>query len=97
MDIRHAVGVKTGISGEKMATLSEYATSPMFSQRERVALEFAERIVREDENVTDECFDRLTEHFSEDEIVELTFIVGYQTFASKFAKAFQLAPQGFAG
>ncbi len=27
--------------------------------------------------------------------LELTFIVGYQTFASKFAKAFQLAPQGF--
>ena len=30
------------------------------------------------------------------EILELTFIVGYQTFASKFAKAFQPAPQGFA-
>jgi hypothetical protein len=28
--------------------------------------------------------------------VELTFIVGYQTFASKFAKALQLAPQGLA-
>jgi alkylhydroperoxidase family enzyme len=97
MDIRHAVGVKTGISGDKLAALSECATSPMFSQREKVALEFAERIVREDENVTDECFARLTEHFSEDEIVELTFIVGYQTFASKFAKAFQLEPQGFAG
>jgi hypothetical protein len=29
-------------------------------------------------------------------VVELTFIVGFQTFASKFAKAFRLAPQGFA-
>jgi hypothetical protein len=35
------------------------------------------------------------EHFTEPEIVELTFIVGYQTFASKFAKAWRLAPQGF--
>jgi hypothetical protein len=27
--------------------------------------------------------------------VELTFIIGFQTFASKFAKAWMLAPQGF--
>jgi hypothetical protein len=27
--------------------------------------------------------------------VELVFAVGYQTFASKLAKAFQLPPQGF--
>ena len=47
--------------------------------------------------MTDECIARLHEHFSETEIVELTFIVGYQTFASKFAKAFDLAPQGFTG
>ena len=26
---------------------------------------------------------------------ELTFIIGYQTFASKFAKAWRLTPQGF--
>ncbi len=26
---------------------------------------------------------------------ELVFIIGYQTFASKFTKAFSLAPQGF--
>jgi alkylhydroperoxidase family enzyme len=45
--------------------------------------------------VTDECVARLRDYFSEAEIVELTFIVGYQTFASKFAKAFDLMPQGF--
>jgi len=47
--------------------------------------------------VTDECLVRVREHFLEAEIVELTFIVGYQTFASKFANAFDLAPQGFTG
>jgi hypothetical protein len=31
---------------------------------------------------------RLREHFSQAEIVELIFIIGYQTFASEFAKAF---------
>jgi alkylhydroperoxidase family enzyme len=38
---------------------------------------------------------RLREHFTEAEVVELTFIVGFQTFASKFAKAFSITPQGY--
>jgi hypothetical protein len=34
-------------------------------------------------------------HFSEPELVELTFIAGFQIFASKFAKALRIAPQAF--
>jgi alkylhydroperoxidase family enzyme len=97
MDIRHAVGVKAGLPETKLAALASYATSPEFSDREKAALEFAERVVRDDQEVSDESFERLRRHFTEPEILELTFIVGYQTFASKFAKAFQLAPQGFSG
>ena len=88
--------MKVGIDRAKLEALSEYGTSPAFSPRERAALQYAEQIVRDDEEVSDECFARLREHFSEADVVELTFIVGYQTFASKFAKALQLAPQGFA-
>jgi alkylhydroperoxidase family enzyme len=87
--------VKAGIPRTKLAALALYATSPQFSARERAALAFAEQIVRDDQEVSDECFERLRQQFTEPEILELTFIVGYQTFASKFAKAFQLAPQGF--
>ncbi len=95
MDIRRAVGAKAGISAEKLDALISYQESPHFTEREKAALEFSERITRDDLEVTEECFATLREHFSEPEIVELTFIVGYQTFASKFAKAFQLSPQGF--
>jgi alkylhydroperoxidase family enzyme len=96
MDIRHAVGVKVGIPAEKLADLLIYRDSPHFNDRERAALEFCERVIRDDRQVSDECFVQLQEHFAPAEIVELTFIIGYQTFASKFAKAFTLAPQGFA-
>jgi len=96
MDIRRAVGAKQGIPIEKLDALSDYSTSERFTPRERAALAYSEAIVREDREVTDVCVARLSEHFSEAEIVELTFIVGYQTFASKFAKAFRLSPQGFA-
>ena len=95
MDIRHAVGVRNGVPAEALADLGRYRESPHFTARERAALEFCERITRDDLEVSDGCRARLQEHFSDAEIVELTFIVGYQTFASKFAKAFRLAPQGF--
>jgi alkylhydroperoxidase family enzyme len=96
MDIRHAVGVKMGIPAEKLADILLYRESPHFSERERSALEFCERVTRDNLEVSDEFFVRLREYFADAEIVELTFIIGYQTFASKFAKAFDLAPQGFA-
>jgi alkylhydroperoxidase family enzyme len=96
MDIRHAVGVKVGIPEATLAALDEYRTSPAFTERERVALEFCEQVTRDDLAVSDSCFVRLREHFSEAQVLEVVAVVGYQIFASKFAKAFALTPQGFA-
>jgi alkylhydroperoxidase family enzyme len=96
MDIRRAVGAKAGIASAKLDDLLHYRTSDRFTARERAALEYAERITRDDLDVTDECMSRVRKHFSEAEVVELSFIVGFQTFASKFAKAFSIAPQGYA-
>jgi len=87
MDIRRAVGAKAGVPSEKMDDLLRYRESDRFTAREQAALEYAERITRDDLEVTDACMARVREHFSEAEAVELTFIVGFQTFASKFAKA----------
>lgn len=95
MDIRHAVGVKVGVPAEKLADVLVFQESPRFSARERAALQFCERTIRDDLEVTEECLARVREHFTEAEIVELTFIIGYQTFASKFAKVWKLTPQGF--
>jgi len=95
MDIRHAVGVKQGVPAEKLTDVLTYRESPHFDERERAAMEFCERTIRDDLDMSDECLIRLREHFSQAEIVELTFIIGYQTFASKFSKALKLAPQGF--
>ena len=87
--------MKAGIPATKLAALDVFETDPQFSERERAALAFATAIVRDDLEVTDACWARVREHFSEPETVELVFAVGFQTFATQFAKAFQLAPQGF--
>lgn len=96
MDIRHAVGVKEGIDAETLAAVRCWRASARFTARERAAMDLCEALVRDDQDVSDACFARVREHFSEADTVELVFVIGYQIFASKFAKAFQLAPQGFA-
>jgi alkylhydroperoxidase family enzyme len=95
MDIRHAVGVKEGLDTATLAAVEGWRTSDRFTDRERAAMDLCEALVRDDLEVSDECFARAREHFSEADTVELVFVIGYQIFASKFAKAFQLAPQGF--
>ncbi len=91
------MSVQVGVPTAKLAALATWETSPAFSARERAALQFATAVVRDDRTVTDAEWTQLRAHFSEPEAVELVFAIGYQTFASQFAKAFQLAPQGFAG
>lgn len=97
MDVRHAVGVKSGIPAAKLAALPSYETDPAFSDRERAALCYAEQMTRDRQSVSEACMARLRGHFSEPEVVELTFIVGFQTFVSQFARALDLRPQGFSG
>ncbi len=89
--------MKAGVPARKLAALGSWETSPVFSDRERAALAFAATLVRKEHEVTDAEWTRLREHFSEGETVELVFTIGYQTFASQFAKAFRLVPQGFSG
>src|SRR2546422_3932529 len=62
MDIRRAVGAKLGISREKLDELWRYRQSDRFSARERAALEYAEAITREDQEVTDACVEQLRKH-----------------------------------
>src|ERR1044071_656503 len=76
MDVRHAVGVKVGVPAEKLADVSTYRESPHFTEGERAALQFCERITRDDLEVSEECLAQVREHFTEAETVELTFIIG---------------------
>jgi alkylhydroperoxidase family enzyme len=87
--------VKAGIPAEKLDALSAYEDCPMFSERERAALAFAEEVTRAEGHVSDACFRRLRVQFSEAEVLELMFAIGYQIFASRFANAFRLTAQGF--
>ena len=84
-----------GASEEKILRVAEAASSPLFTENERVALEYAEAMTVTGRKVTDELFTRLRAAFSEAEIVELTAAVALENFRSKFNVALGIEAQGF--
>lgn len=64
-----------GIDNEKMVAIYEYATSPLFTAAERVALDFARDAASIPNAVTDASYSALAEHWSEEEIVEILGVV----------------------
>ncbi len=64
-----------GIDEQKMAAIYEYRTSPLFSDAERVALEYALAAASVPNAVTDDLYAELAGHWSEEQIVEILGVV----------------------
>jgi len=95
MDINASRGMHAGVSEEKVRRVAEFATSPLFSERERAALAFAEALTITGQKVTDDLFGRVRAHYSEAESVELAAAVAVENFRSKFNIALGVEAQGF--
>lgn len=73
-----------GVTDEKLADVWVYATSPHYSERERVALDFALAAAAQPNAVTDELFERVRQHWSEGEIVEILGVVAMFGFLNRW-------------
>ena len=87
------MGSDLGISNEKINSLHDYATSPLYSEAERLTLEYADRMTITGQDVSDEFFAKLRQVYNEDEIVELTAIIAWENSSSKFNRALRVPSQ----
>lgn len=95
VDIGEALLRKRGVDSEKVAAVLDHRASNVFSQREFVALDYAEAMTVSDQSVSDALFERLRGQFSDDEIIELTAVIAFQNLSSKFNAALDIPAQGF--
>ena len=96
MDINAARAAETTEGGlDKVGELLNWRDSKLFSEAERVALEYAERITYTDRQVDDALFVDLKKHFTEAQIVELTAAIAFENFRSKFNPTLGVEAQGF--
>ncbi len=87
------MGSELGVSDEKILALAEYATSPLYDEKERAALEYADGITITGREVSDELLARLRRHFNDDQIVELTATIAWENCSSKFNRALRIPSQ----
>lgn len=88
------MGSALGVSDEKILALPEYAASPLYSDAERVALEYADAITLSERDVDDHLFARLRCFYDDDALVELTALIAWENASSKFNRALRVPSQG---
>ena len=79
LDLGRAMALRSHMDMRKLEALMEYKTSPLFTERERAALAYAEEATR-NKRVSDATFENLRKHFSEREIVEITWANAIENF-----------------
>ncbi len=88
------MGSELGIPDDKILALEGYATSPLYDERERVALQYADAITLSDRDVDEELFERVRGVFDEDALIELTAVIAWENASSKFDRALRVPSQG---
>jgi alkylhydroperoxidase family enzyme len=87
------VGSELGLTDAKIDALDEYSTSPLYTDSERVALEYADCMTITGQEVSDEFFQRLRSFYSDDALVELTATIAWENASSKFNRALRVPSQ----
>jgi alkylhydroperoxidase family enzyme len=87
------VGSQLGVTDEKIDALADYANNDLYSQAERIALEYADAMTITGRDVSDELFANLREFYDEDAMTELTATIAWENASSKFNRALRVPSQ----
>jgi alkylhydroperoxidase family enzyme len=79
------------VPDEKIAALQvSLLDASLFTERELVALELADRVSESGHAVSDELWERLLEHFERDEIIELVSVCGLFNYFNRVNDALRM-------
>jgi AhpD family alkylhydroperoxidase len=93
VDMHSADARKAGEDERRLATVTVWRETPFFSERERAALEWTESLTNvAQSHVPDDVWERVQPHFTPEEIVDLTLLVGAINSWNRLAIAFRKLP-----
>jgi AhpD family alkylhydroperoxidase len=82
-----------GEKEQRMYSLDAWRETPYYSDRERAALAWAEAVTNiTDGHVPDEVYDQARQHFSEQELADLTLAVAAINVWNRLSIAFRIVP-----
>ena len=88
------MGSELGVPDDKILALEEYATSSLYDEQERAALQYADAITLSEQDVDEALFERVRGCFGDDAVIELTAVIAWENSSSKFNRALRVPSQG---
>jgi AhpD family alkylhydroperoxidase len=95
IDLGSQISRQWGLSDAELLALPSYQTSPLFSEVDRLVLDYAVGMSRTPVEVSDELFARLRNHFDEAQLVELTHLIALENMRGRFNLALGVGSAGF--
>jgi AhpD family alkylhydroperoxidase len=94
VDLGSQICRHSGFSDDELRALPRYRQSELFTEREKLALDYAVAVMRTPVEVTDELFERMSKHFSNQQLVEITALLTVVNI-DRFNAAFGIDAAGF--
>ncbi len=94
VDLGSQICRNSGLSDAELLALPRYRRSELFTEREKLALDYTVAVMRTPVEVTDELFARMKEHFGDEQLVEITALLTVVNL-DRFNAAFGIGSAGF--
>ncbi len=89
--VRSNVAKARGLTEEKLLATMNFEASGLFDEREKAALRFATLFKAGDDAIdSDDVYDDLKRHFTEEEIIELALVCAETDGVGKFARSLRM-------
>ena len=81
-----------GVTDEQITALAFFQRSPLFDEREKAVIAFADRITRAAATVRDGDLETLRRWFSAEQIVELVLVIAVANFTNRVNDGLRVEP-----
>lgn len=95
IDMGSAISRRWGLSDEEILALPSYQTSPLFSQLDRLVLNYAVGMSRTPVDVPDQLFGELRQHLDDRQLIELTHHIALENLRGRFNLALGVGSAAF--
>jgi AhpD family alkylhydroperoxidase len=95
IDLGSQISRQWGLSDEELLALPTYRTSTLFSEREKLVLDYAVGMSRTPAEVPDDLFGALRTYFDDRQLIELTHVIALENLRGRFNLALGVGSAGF--
>jgi AhpD family alkylhydroperoxidase len=95
IDLGSQVSRQWGLSDEELLALPSYRSSALFSDLDKLVLDYAVGLSRTPVDVPDALFAELRAHLDEAQLVELTHVIALENLRGRFNRAMGIGAAGF--